>query len=209
MELHYLKNNRKIIDDKISELYETIHQNINIINRELASHDINKRYTNIMIYFQYKMNEIQNVYKRYGMNALDTVTYYTLITQLLRIAQTAFKYMDRFTNICNIKFGQTSYNYNKIKYQLLSKLLDKYQSYGKVIKEFDVLENVAHSAYDFLDFETDFKEDYSDITISFTCGMIRDELEGLQLSDQIEEIDEIEDILMKRFKNQKKKQLTK
>jgi hypothetical protein len=191
MEIHYLEKNNKIIHDKLEELFKATNENIIIINQEFAKHEINKKYTNIMIEVYYKINEINNTFKKYNMNPLTSCTYYTLMTQLIRIAETARKYLNTFVSICNLKFGRNIYEYNKIKFLLASKILDKYQSYKEVINNFNIMENLAPSAYDFLDLETDVESDYSDITVSFTCGLIKEELEQFGLSDQTYMIDEI------------------
>ena len=204
MELYYLKNNKDLIDNKINELFNTTNENIITINREFANHEIDKRYTNIMTPFMYKMNEIRNMYRDHKIDPETTVTYYTLVTQLLRIATIGINYLNKFVNLCNIPLGKTIYEYNRFKYNLLSKLLDKYEEQVNVIREFNPIENVGLSAYDFLDMETDFENDYSDITISFTCDLIRDDLIDLNVIEQITYIDEIENVLIKRLK---KKQL--
>ena len=208
MEIRYLENNQKIIENKLKDLFEATNDNITIINREFAKHEINKKYSNIMIDVYYKINEINNFFREYHMNPITSCTYYTLMTQLIRIAEASRKYLNKFVSICNMKIGRNIYEFNRAKFILASPLLDKYQSYKEVINDLDIKENIAPSAYDFLDLETDFESDYSDITISFTCGLIKDELEAFGLQDQIPMIDEIEEDLINRFKkSHKKKQL--
>ena len=128
------------MENKEFDVNQTVYDYVNTVNNNYARINEDFRIPNIMMTWNYKLNELKNNYRRVNLDINETITGSIILKHVEKIITNALMTLIDFGEKTNVNFPESDLKtfLQKKKYIKHKNMLEKYIGYDEAIKELKI-----------------------------------------------------------------------